>query len=64
LVDAQGRLLLQSCAFESPKLAAQTIARLQREGTAVLGELAHALEPLTVDLAELDAALTLFSAPA
>ena len=34
LVDAQGRLLLQSCAFESPKLAAQTIARLQREGTA------------------------------
>jgi hypothetical protein len=45
-------------------LAAQTIARLQREGTAVLGELAHALEPLTVDLAELDAALTLFSAPA
>jgi tryptophanyl-tRNA synthetase len=64
LVDAQGRLLLQSCAFESPKLAAQTIARLQREGTAVLGELVHALEPLTVDLAELDAALTLFSAPA
>ena len=62
LVDAHGRLLLQSCAFESPKLAAQTIARLQREGTTALRELAHLVEPLTVDLAELEAALALLTA--
>ncbi len=62
LVDAQGRLLLQSCAFESPKLAAQTIARLQREGTAALQELAPVLEPLTADAAELGAALAALSA--
>lgn len=36
LVDAQGRLLLESLGFESPKDAAQTIALLQKEGAAAL----------------------------
>jgi tryptophanyl-tRNA synthetase len=61
LVDAHGRLLLQSRAFESPKLAAQTIARLQREGTAALEELAPVLEPITVGKDELEAALPLLT---
>ena len=34
LVDADGRLLLQSTGFDAPKEAGQAIARLQREGLA------------------------------
>ncbi len=57
LVDAQGRLLLQSQGFESPKVAAQTIALLQREGAPALAGLASQLEPLAVDADEVGAAL-------
>ncbi len=57
LVDAQGRLLLQSLGFESPKVAAQTIALLQREGASALAGLADQLEPLAVDAGVVVAAL-------
>ncbi len=40
LVDATGRLLLQSQAFASPKDAGATIGRLQKEGAAALAALA------------------------
>ena len=43
LVDADGRLLLQSTGFDAPKEAGQAIARLQREG---LGSLAGQLAPV------------------
>ena len=36
LVDADGRLLLQSTGFDAPKEAGQAIARLQREGLSAL----------------------------
>jgi tryptophanyl-tRNA synthetase len=38
LQAADGRLLLQSGAFASPKVAGQTIAKLQSEGLAYLGQ--------------------------
>ncbi len=47
LVDAQGQLILQSLGFASPKEAAQTMARLQTEGTACLSALSGQLAPLT-----------------
>lgn len=59
LVDAQGRLLLQSVAFASPKEAGQTIAQLQREGAIALPKLDGLLEPLVVDPSEIVAALAL-----
>jgi tryptophanyl-tRNA synthetase len=62
LVDAQGRLLLQSLGFDSPKLAAQSIALLQREGAAALVGLASQLQPLTVDTRDVGAALALLAA--
>ena len=43
LVDADGRLLLQSTGFDAPKEAGQAIARLQREG---LGTLAGQRAPV------------------
>ena len=43
LVDAQGQLLLQSTGFESPKAAAQSMARIRREGLACLDELSAQL---------------------
>ncbi|MFI8615144.1 tryptophan--tRNA ligase [Acidovorax sp. NPDC077693] len=43
LVDADGRLLLQSTGFDAPKEAGQAIARLQREG---LGALAGHIAPV------------------
>ena len=49
LVDAQGQQLLQSLGFASPKEAAQTMARLQTEGTACLSALSTQLEPRTAD---------------
>ncbi|MEY4755311.1 MAG: hypothetical protein RJA34_209 [Pseudomonadota bacterium] len=54
-VDAQGQLLLQSLPFDSPKAAAQAIARLQTEG---LAPLADVLQAPVVDTAAIDAALT------
>ena len=55
LVDADGRLLLQSTGFDAPKEAGQTIARLQREG---LGPLAGQCAPVDgVDDADVTAAL-------
>ena len=47
LVDTQGIVLLQSLGFDSPKVAGQSIARLQQEGLAALGALQTQLEPLT-----------------
>jgi tryptophanyl-tRNA synthetase len=44
LQAADGRLLLQSGAFASPKVAGQTIATLQTEGLAGLGQLAADLQ--------------------
>jgi len=38
LMDAKGQLLLQSTGFASPREAAQTLSRLQKNGTEVLAE--------------------------
>ena len=57
LVDAHGHVLLQSLGYASPKLAGQAIAMLQREGSAALPGLMAQLEPLTVDITTLGAAL-------
>ena len=43
LVDAQGQLLLQSAGFDSPKAAAQSMARIRQEGVACLSELSAQL---------------------
>jgi tryptophanyl-tRNA synthetase len=58
LVDAQGRVLLQSLGFESPRQAGEVIAALQREGPqAIAGQQAW-LEPAEPTLAaELEDAL-------
>ena len=61
LVDAQGRLLLQSLGFASPKDAGQAIAQLQRDGAAALTTLATQLEPLSVEAATVGAALELLA---
>ena len=55
LMDADGRLLLQSTGFDAPKDAGQAIARLQREG---LGALAGHLAPVD-GVAEADVAAAL-----
>ncbi|EHL24348.1 tryptophanyl-tRNA synthetase [Acidovorax sp. NO-1] len=58
LVDADGRLLLQSTGFEAPKEAGQAIARLQREGLrALAGQLALAAGVAEADVAAALAAL-------
>ncbi|MDB5895123.1 MAG: tryptophan--tRNA ligase, partial [Rhodoferax sp.] len=44
LVDAQGRLLLQSIGFASPKDAGQAIALIQRTGAAALAAIQPQLE--------------------
>ena len=64
LVDAEGKLLLQSLAFDSPKEAGQTIGLLQTQGAAALPALANQL--VTVSALEADtisAALTLMAEP-
>jgi len=62
LVDADGRLLLQSTGFDAPKDAGQAIARLQREG---LGALAGHLAPVDgVADADVAAALAALAAHA
>ena len=63
-VDTQGRLLLQSLGFDSPKDAGQAIALLQREGAPALSTLASQLEPVTVDLTVVGTALGLLAAAA
>ena len=60
-VDAQGRLLLQSLGFASPKEAGQAIATLQRDGAAAMAALAGQLEPLAADPAAVAAALALLA---
>ena len=62
LVDADGRLLLQSTGFDAPKDAGQAIARLQREG---LSALAGQREPVDgVTDADVAAALAALAAHA
>jgi tryptophanyl-tRNA synthetase len=46
LVDTAGAVLLQSKGFESPKVAGQAIAQLQRDGAAALSALQSNLEPM------------------
>jgi len=46
LVSASGQLLLQSTAFDAPKEAGQSIARLQQQGAAALAELGARLMPV------------------
>ena len=62
LVDAQGRLLLQSLGFASPKDAGQAIAQLQRNGAKALPILSAQLEPLAVEATVVSAALDLLAA--
>jgi tryptophanyl-tRNA synthetase len=45
LIDAQGKLLLQSRAFAEPRAVALTIARLQQLGNDALADLKQHLEP-------------------
>jgi tryptophanyl-tRNA synthetase len=49
LVDAQGTVMLQSLAFESPKVAGQQIAQLRAGGGAALAAMQLQLQPLSVD---------------
>jgi len=49
LVDAEGKLLMQSLGFDSPKEAGQTIGLLQTRGAAALPGLSHQLVASTVD---------------
>jgi tryptophanyl-tRNA synthetase len=58
LVDARGRLLLQSLSFESPRDAAAAIAELQTKGSQALGKLQDKLAPVEgVSTEELSSAL-------
>ncbi len=58
LVSASGQLLLQSTAFDAPKEAGQSIARLQQQGAAALAELGARLVPVEgADAAQLSEAL-------
>jgi tryptophanyl-tRNA synthetase len=50
LVAADGSVLLQSKGFESPKVAGQAIAQLQREGAAGIAALQSQLEPLSAEV--------------
>jgi len=52
LVDTDGRLLLQSLGFESPKDAGKTIGQLQTQGVSALSALAEKLAPLTAEGAQ------------
>jgi len=52
LVDASGKVLLQSLGFSSPKMAGQTIGLLQQQGPSALGALAAQLEPISEDQLE------------
>jgi tryptophanyl-tRNA synthetase len=65
LLDARGRLLVQSQGFDAPREAAKVIANLQQGGPAVLAGL-HRLLTVAPDVAaeEIEAALHYFSQPA
>ena len=65
LVDADGRLLLQSLAFDSPKEAGQTVRRLQTEGASALPSLGTQLKRAEgIEAADVKAALTQLQATA
>lgn len=62
LMDADGRLLLQSTSFDSPREAGQSIALLQTQGIAALAGLADKLQPnAEVDAMDIDMALQLMT---
>ena len=59
LVDARGRLLLQSLSFEAPREAAAAIAQLRTQGSQALAGLQAQLEPLEgISAEDLAAALS------
>jgi tryptophanyl-tRNA synthetase len=60
LLDAKGQILLQSKGFAAPRDAAQSIARLQKEGSAALEALASELELLS-DAADVRSTLAFFT---
>ncbi len=60
LLDAKGQLLLQSTGFASPRDAAQSMSRLQKEGPAALQSLASVLAS-QADPAAVSAALEQFA---
>ena len=65
LVDANGRLLLQSLAFDSPKDAGQTVRQLQTQGASALPGLGTQLQRADgVVAADVEAALTQLGAAA
>jgi tryptophanyl-tRNA synthetase len=53
LVDAQGNVMLQSLAFESPKVAGQHIAQLREGGATALAAMQPQLQPVSRDVAGL-----------
>ncbi|OHC71691.1 MAG: tryptophan--tRNA ligase [Rhodoferax sp. RIFCSPLOWO2_12_FULL_60_11] len=58
LLDTDGRLLLQSTGFASPKVAGQTIATLQTQGASALNEIKDQLQwGLDVQTQDIDTAL-------
>ena len=62
LQDADGRLLLQSTGFDSPKEAGQSIGLLQTQGASALSGLADKLQPnAEVDAQDISAALQLMT---
>ncbi|MDO8448550.1 MAG: tryptophan--tRNA ligase [Rhodoferax sp.] len=62
LMDADGRLLLQSTGFDSPREAGQSIGLLQTQGVAALAGLADKLQPnAEVDAKDINTALQLMT---
>ena len=62
LLDVEGRLLLQSLGFDSPKEAGQSIGLLQTQGAQALAGLAEKLEPIAQsDTSAINAALQLMA---
>lgn len=62
LMDADGRLLLQSAGFDSPREAGQSIGLLQTQGIAALAGLADKLQPnAEVDAKNINKALQLMT---
>ena len=65
LVDTDGRLLLQSLGFDSPREAGQSIGRLQTQGASALVTLADKLQPNPeIDAQDISAALQRMAADA
>jgi tryptophanyl-tRNA synthetase len=64
LVDAEGKLLLQSLGFDSPKEAGQTIGLLQTQGADALPGLANQLAIMSaLETVNISAALALMAEP-